>query len=221
MHFDFETLPPRQRYKLLTATVVPRPIALVTTLHQDGTVNAAPFSFFNVFSEDPALVVLGLEGRHEGGYKHTTNNIFRSGEFTVNLVDEAIAEAMVVCAARAPDGVSELPFAGLTAAASGKIQTPRIAEAPVSLECRSYDMVKVSDTRVLAIGEVVAMHARDGLIDPQTGRLNWDLYTPIGRLYGDHYVRTGDRFDMTIPGFADGVVQPAKPAKRQGAPDVP
>lgn len=204
MHFDFETLPPRDRYKLLTATVIPRPIALVTTLNGNGSVNAAPFSFFNVFSEDPALVVLGLEGDGDRGYKHTTKNIFRTGEFTVNLVDEAIAEAMVRCAAKVPEGQSELPYAGLGDTASMKIGPPRITEAPISLECRSHDMLKVSATRVLAIGNVVAMHARDGLIDPQTGRLDWDQYHPVGRLYANGYIRTHDRFDMTIPDFADG-----------------
>ena len=207
MHFDFETLPPRERYKLLTATVLPRPIALVSTLNEDGGVNAAPFSFFNVFSEEPALVVLGLEGAKDsegalnGRYKHTTENIFRTGEFTVNLVDEDIVEAMVKCAANAPAGISELPFAGLTASAPVKIGTPSISEAPVSLECRSYDMLKVSDTRVLALGEVLALKARDGLIDPVTGYLDWDQYHPVGRLYANGYVRTGDRFDIAIPDY--------------------
>ena len=204
MHFDFETLPPRERYKLLTETVVPRPIALVTTLAGDGAVNAAPISFFNVFSEDPALLVLGLEGDRDGGYKHTTQNIYECGEFAVNLVDESIAGAMVICAARFPKAVCELPFAGLTEAASVKIKPPRIAEAPVSLECRSYKMLQVSDSRVLAIGEVVAMHVRDGLIDKTTGRLNQDRYNPVGRLSADFYIRTGDRFEMTIPEVAGG-----------------
>lgn len=207
MHFDFETLPPRERYKLLTATVLPRPIALVSTLNEDGSVNAAPFSFFNVFSEDPALVVLGLEGAKDsdgslnGRYKHTTENIFRTEEFTVNLVDEDIVEAMVKCAANAPAGISELEYAGLTTSAPVKIGTPSISEAPVSLECRSYDMLKVSDTRVLALGEVLALKARDGLIDPATGYLDWDQYHPVGRLYANGYIRTGDRFDIAIPDY--------------------
>lgn len=212
MLIDFETLPPRNRYKLLTATVIPRPIALVTTLNENGSVNAAPFSFFNVFSEDPALVVLGLEGDGDRGYKHTTKNIFRTGEFTVNLVDEAIAEAMVKCAARMPEGQSELSHAGLTEVVPMKIDTPGISEAPVSLECRSHDMLKVSATRVLAIGNVVAMRARDGLIDPQTGRLDWDQYHPVGRLYANGYIRTHDRFDMAIPEFVDGAL--SAPATR-------
>lgn len=207
MQFDFESLSPRDRYKLLTATVIPRPIALVTSLNENGSVNAAPFSFFNVFSEDPALVVLGLEGDGDRGYKHTTKNIFRTGEFTVNLVDETIAEAMVKCAARVPEGQSELSYAGLSETAAMKIDTPRIGEAPVSLECRSHDMLKVSATRVLAIGKVVAMHARDGLIDPRTGHLDWEQYQPVGRLYANGYIRTHDRFDMAIPDFADGALR--------------
>lgn len=207
MWFDFKTLPRRSKYKLLTATVVPRPIALVTSLNFDGTVNTAPFSFFNVFSEEPALVVLGLEGGPDGTRKHTTENIRERGEFVVNLVDEAIADAMVRCAARLPKNVSELPFAGLSTAPSILIDTPRIAEAPISLECRSYKNLEVSETRTLAIGEVLAMAVRDGIVDPETLRLDWDRYDPVGRLYANRYVRLHDWFEMSIPEPDDGDLQ--------------
>src|SRR5579864_9307133 len=96
--FSFHDLAPRDRYKLLCAVVVPRPIALVTTLDENGALNAAPFSFFNVFSEDPALVVLGLQHRPDGTPKDTTRNIHRCGEFVVHMVDEALASAMNDCA---------------------------------------------------------------------------------------------------------------------------
>ena len=210
MWFDFRSLPGRSKYKLLTATVIPRPIALVTSLNCDGSVNAAPFSFFNVFSEEPALVVLGLEGSHDGMPKHTTRNICECGEFVVNLVDEAIADAMVKCAARLPKNTSELQFAGLSSVPSELIDTPRIAEAPISLECRSYKNLKVSQTRTLAIGEVLAMTVRDGMIDPETLRLNWDRYDPVGRLYANNYVRLHDRFEMFIPEPDDGNQQGKK-----------
>jgi flavin reductase (DIM6/NTAB) family NADH-FMN oxidoreductase RutF len=104
----FDALDPALRYKLLVGVVVPRPIAFVTTLGADGQVNAAPFSFFNVFSEEPPLVVLGLQSKPDNSPKDTTANIRRSGEFVVNLVDEDLAEAMNLCAVDFPPEVSEL-----------------------------------------------------------------------------------------------------------------
>ena len=95
MFLDFEKLEPKSRYKLITASIVPRPIALVTTRNKDGSTNAAPFSFFNVFSEDPPLVVLGLQTKPDKSLKDTTTNIRNTGEFVVNLVDDKMAEKMV------------------------------------------------------------------------------------------------------------------------------
>ena len=92
MFLDFEKLEPKSRYKLITASIVPRPIALVTTRNKDGSINAAPFSFFNVFSEDPPLVVLGLQTKPDKSLKDTTSNIRNTGEFVVNLVDDKMAE---------------------------------------------------------------------------------------------------------------------------------
>jgi flavin reductase (DIM6/NTAB) family NADH-FMN oxidoreductase RutF len=112
---DFSTLPIAHRYKLLAALVVPRPIALVTTVGEDGILNAAPFSFFNVFSEDPALVVLGIQSRPDGTPKDTLKHIRKTGAFVVNLVDEAIAERMNTCSIDFPSDVSEIEAAEFTA----------------------------------------------------------------------------------------------------------
>ena len=106
MFLDFDKLEPKSRYKLITASIVPRPIALVTTRNKDGSTNAAPFSFFNVFSEDPPLVVLGLQTKPDKSLKDTTTNIRNTGEFVVNLVDDKLVGKMVVCAADYPKGVS-------------------------------------------------------------------------------------------------------------------
>ena len=108
----FRELDPHDRYKLLCGVVVPRPIALVTTLDENGSVNAAPFSFFNVFSEDPPLLVLGLQHKADFSPKDTTRNIHRSGEFVVHLVDEALAAAMNDCAIDFPSGDSEVEATG-------------------------------------------------------------------------------------------------------------
>ncbi|MBX2854860.1 MAG: flavin reductase family protein [Rhodobacteraceae bacterium] len=210
MWLDFEELTPTERYKLLTATVTPRPIALVSSLGPDGVLNAAPFSFFNVFAEDPALLMIGLNKRSDGAVKHTAENILQRREFVVNLIDEAIAEAMARCAAELPQGVSELSFAGLTSAEPNWIKTPRIAEAPFSFECRLHQHIKVSEERDLILGVILGMSARDGLIDTETLRLVPSRFHPVGRLYANHYSRQRDRFDLDVPKVApaDGVVKP-------------
>src|SRR3954452_13380258 len=137
MHFDLGAIPATDAYKLLVSTVVPRPIALATTVDAKGRINAAPFSFFNAVSSDPPVVVLGINGTGaEGGYKDTENNIRETGEFVVNLVDEALAERMNICAVDFPAEIGELDQAGLTPLPSAGVKPPRIAEAPVSFECK-------------------------------------------------------------------------------------
>src|SRR6202140_1179804 len=123
-------LGPHERYKLLCGVVVPRPIALVTTLDANGAVNAAPFSFFNVFSEDPPLVVLGLQNKADRTPKDTTRNIRRDGEFVVHMVDEALASAMNDCAIDFPSGNSEVEATGLATLPSIDIAVPRLAAGP-------------------------------------------------------------------------------------------
>lgn len=199
MIFDFRTLAPRLRYKLLTATVTPRPIALVTTRAPDGTDNAAPFSFFNVMGQDPPILVLGLEGREGGRLKDTTRHIRDTGEFVVNLVDEELAPAMAKCAADLPADQSELAFADLATEPAELLSVSRIARAPVALECRRHVTLELSNMRNLVVGEIVMMHIRDELIDTETMRVNWDRYRPIGRLFGRSYIKTHDWFTLDVP----------------------
>jgi flavin reductase (DIM6/NTAB) family NADH-FMN oxidoreductase RutF len=196
MLFDLAELSATERYKLLGGLVVPRPIALVTTESADGRVNAAPFSFFNVFAEEPPLVVLGLGISPVGGAKDTTVNIRDTGEFVINLVDEPIAEAMNLCAIDFPPEISEIEVAGLDLVPSQTVAPPRIAQAPVNLECRRCVTLEAARERYLVVGEVLVAHVRDGVIDPATLRVDRDAYAPIGRLFGGGYVRTRDRFEM-------------------------
>lgn len=203
MIFRFSEMAPKDVYKLLTGFVIPRPIALVSTCNADGTVNAAPFSFFNVFGEDPAVLVLGLEARSDGSMKDTARNIRASGEFVVNLVDEAVASAMNVCAVDAPPGISEPDLAGLTPVPSTLVAAPRLSESPVSLECRLMQVIVCGGNRNLILGEIHLMHARDGLVEPDSLRIVPEAYAPVGRLFGPWYARQGDRFDMTRPSWAD------------------
>ena len=192
----FSDLEPRERYKLLCATIVPRPIALVTSVGRDGVVNAAPFSFFNVFSEDPALIVLGLQHKPEEDRKDTTRNIAETGAFVVNLVDEALAEGMSICAIDFPPQVSEIEAAGLDLLPGVDIAVPRIAQAPFALECRRTVSLAFGPQRELLVGEVIRLHARAGLMDPERLRVDMEAYRPVGRLFGEHYARQRDRFDL-------------------------
>lgn len=203
----FSDLAPRDRYKLLCASVTPRPIALVTSLSPDGVVNAAPFSFFNVFSEDPALIVLGLQHKAGNNPKDTTRNIAGAGEFVVNLVDEGLAEAMNICAVDFPPEVSEINAAGLSLKPGVSVGVPHIAEAPFALECRKTMSLVFSSTREMLIGEVVRIHAREGLVDPATLRVSLDDYKPVGRMFGDGYARQNDRFDLTRGTYAEWLAQ--------------
>jgi flavin reductase (DIM6/NTAB) family NADH-FMN oxidoreductase RutF len=200
---DLTTLPSALRYKLLAALVVPRPIALVTTLGPGGIVNAAPFSFFNVFSEDPALVVLGLSSQPDGRPKDTLVHVRETGAFVVNLVDEAIAERMNLCAVDFPPDVSEVEAAGLKILPGVSVPVPHIADAPAALECRHYTTLEVSIKRHLVIGSVVRLHARPGIIDPERLHVNLDTYRPVARLFGDLYARLGEKFALKRQSFAE------------------
>ncbi|MEA2831952.1 MAG: hypothetical protein QOG66_154 [Methylobacteriaceae bacterium] len=217
MTFDFETLPQPQRYKLLVGLVVPRPIALVTSVGPDGIVNAAPFSFFNVFSEEPPLVVLGLQSRPDGAIKDTPANIRETGAFVVNLVDEALAEQMNICAVDFPRGESEIAAAGLDLCAGTASPVPRIATAPVALECRHYMTLEVSRERRLCIGQVVCLHVRDGIVDPSNLRVDIEAYRPVARLHGNYYARLGEVFQLVRQSYPDWKAEGVKPARREAS----
>src|SRR3981189_1562363 len=168
MHFDLAQIPTTDAYKLLVSTVVPRPIALVTTVDSAGRVNAAPFSFFNAVSSVPPVVVLGISpGDASGdGYKDTERNIRDTGEFVVNLVDEALAERMNVCAVDFPKDIGELERAELHPLASVEVKPPRIAEAPVSFECKRITGLSLGARSTLEVGRGIHIHIRDALAHP-------------------------------------------------------
>lgn len=194
--FSLRDLSPHDRYKLLCGIVVPRPIALVTTLDANGAVNAAPFSFFNVFSEDPPLVVLGLQHKADRTPKDTTRNIHRDGEFVVNMVDEALALAMNDCAVDFPSGESEAAAVGLATLPSVDIGVPRLAAAPFALECKRSVSLAFGPRRELLVGEVLRVHARKGLVDEANMYIDLAAYRPIGRLFGNLYTYQRESFAM-------------------------
>jgi len=189
-------LQPMQRYKLLTGLVVPRPIALVTTRDRDGIVNAAPFSFFNAMGADPPVVVIGIGKRPAGHPKDTVQNVLDGSDFVVNIVDEALAEAMNICAIDLPAGTSELKAAGLTAVNSKQIVVPYIAESPASFECRQRQVIDIGSNRIV-LGEIVHIHLRDDLFDEEHFYVLTEKLHAIGRMHGGGwYTRTGDTFNM-------------------------
>lgn len=213
MQFDIHALPSGDAYKLLASVVVPRPIALVTTLGPDGQINAAPFSFFNMVGGSPPVVALGIADRAPGSPKDTRGNLVRTGCFVVNLVDEELAEAMNICSIDFPNGESEMDAAGLTSTASVSVSTPRIAESSVQLECRLAQIVSVGDNKIV-LGEVVFLHIRDEFVDTEKLRVRSDALQLIGRMHGGGwYARTSDLFDMPRVSYAQWQAQhPDMPA---------
>jgi len=186
----------RDRYKILTAFVLPRPIAWVTSMGQGGVVNAAPFSFFNVFAEDPPLIMFAINKRPDGRLKDTWLNIERTGEFVVNLTDEPLARAMHDSSGDFPPNVGEPDYLGLKLAPSVDIKPPRLADAPWSMECRTWQVINVKDDRQLVIGEGLRFHIRDELWDTKAMRVHMDRYHPVGRMFADRYCRTDDRMEF-------------------------
>ncbi|SKB06867.1 NADH-FMN oxidoreductase RutF, flavin reductase (DIM6/NTAB) family [Prosthecobacter debontii] len=186
-------------YRILAGLVTPRPIALTTTVDLEGRVNAAPFSFFNVLGDSPPIVCICPGDRASGEPKDTARNIRLTQEFVVNLVDESIMQGMNLCAASLPPGENELLHAGLTATPSSVVKPPRIAEAPASLECRSHSIIEIGDNRLI-IGEVLRVHVREGIFDPDTWLIQPGEYHPIGRMQSPNwYCKTQDLFEMKRP----------------------
>ncbi len=196
MEIDFTTTSPSDSYKILAALVTPRPIAWVTTLNEDGSVNAAPFSFFNVFGADPPLLGFAPGNREPGVPKDTARNLRRTREFVVHMVDEDLAGAMNLTAAARSYGDSEVVAAGLETAASVSVATPRLRDAVVAMECHEWGTLEIGRNR-LVLGLVRHVHVRDGVLDPDTRYLDPSKYAPIGRMESpDGYCRTSDRFRM-------------------------
>jgi flavin reductase (DIM6/NTAB) family NADH-FMN oxidoreductase RutF len=199
MELDLEKKFADRAYPILASLVTPRPIALVTTLSPDGRVNAAPFSFFNVFGANPPILAFAPGDRADGTPKDTALNIRLTHEFVVNLVDENIAEAMNQCAASLPYGESELDRAGLHAAPSSVVKPPRIAESPASLECKEWGTLQIGGNRMV-IGLIRRLHLRDELFDVEKRRIHSEKLSTIGRMASPHwYCRTTERFEMKRP----------------------
>ncbi|NGN39910.1 flavin reductase family protein [Mesorhizobium sp. CGMCC 1.15528] len=209
--FDFERMSEREKYKLLIGAVVPRPIALVTTVDLNGRVNAAPISFFNCLSAEPAILALGVENHDDLSFKDTAWNVRTTGVFTVNIVSSAMLDAMNVCAVPFSSDIDELAEAGLTAVPGSKIAAPRIAESPAAFECRTYVTLGVGNSREVILGEIVAAHIRSDVVN---SRLHVDPVglDAIGRMGGHGYALSRETFDLPTMSVAQWEERKRKPA---------
>jgi flavin reductase (DIM6/NTAB) family NADH-FMN oxidoreductase RutF len=200
MNIDPETLAARDRYRLMIATILPRPIAWVSTVSPDGVSNLAPFSFFTGIAASPMSVCFAPVNDRNGNKKDTLINIEATKQFVVNIVNEANAVKMNQTSAPYPYGVSEFEKAGLTPLPSLKVKPPRVAESPVSYECELIQIVRLGSGALagnLVIGKVVHFHC-DDKIYAEGGIRHQDLKT-IGRMEGSWYARTTDAFELPRP----------------------
>jgi flavin reductase (DIM6/NTAB) family NADH-FMN oxidoreductase RutF len=188
MHVDPKTLSADETYKLLTGVVVPRPIAWVTTLSANG-VNLAPFSTFTFVSPKPPMLAFSV-GQRDGIYKDTARNILALEEYVVHIADGALIEAVHGSAIEYPPEVSEIEMLGLETVPSLHVKPPRVAAAPIAMECRLRQCLEFGDTRSrLIVGEVLAFHFRDGLL--QNGKIATKALDPLARLAGPNYATLG------------------------------
>jgi flavin reductase (DIM6/NTAB) family NADH-FMN oxidoreductase RutF len=203
MLFDMEKLEAQNRYKILASTVTPRPIAWVTTMSGSGVINAAPYSFFNAMGHEPPTLAIGMLAGSER-FKDSAANILETGEFVVSLVAEKNAEAMNVTCIDAPPDVDELALAGLTPVASHAVRPPRIAESPVSFECKTLASLVTGPRQTVVIGRVICAHIDDAVIqDKERCYIDTQKLNLIGRMHGSGwYARTTDLFHLDRPTWA-------------------
>lgn len=204
MHLVMDQISAAERYKLMSGTIVPRPIAWVSTLSDEGIGNIAPYSFFNMLGASPPLVVLGAMRQSDGQLKDTARNIVATGEFVINLVSEPLLEPMNLTCADAPPDVDEALLAGLAMAPSLQIAPQRIAAAPVSFECRLHEHIDAPPDSVVLLGVVLAIHIDDRFIDPASLRPDPVAMQLVGRVHGPGaYTRVGSDRVLDRPVYAD------------------
>lgn len=184
MYFNLSELDGRSTYKLMTSTIVPRPIAWVVSQDSTGRRNAAPFSFFGLMSGDPPLLCIGV-GARDGKAKDTGNNLRHGGEFVVNLVSPDVLDAMNVTAIDFGPDVDEIEAAGLETLPSVHVAPPRIAASPASFECRVDRVIEIAPERWLIIGIPLALHVRDdAVIDKANCYIDSSVLDLVGRMRG-------------------------------------
>lgn len=198
LHFDPDQLEQKNIYKLLTGAVIPRPIGWISTISPDGIRNLAPFSYFNIISDDPPHVIFSTV-RNSGANKDTLNNVLQTGEFVVNMVTEDTVEAANTTSASVPADVDEFTLAGVTPLPATLVKPSLVAESPIQFECRMVHHYEVEQHRfggaVLVVGRVVMIHI-DNRIVSDDFRIDTQLYRPVARLAGSNYSTLGNIFSI-------------------------
>lgn len=197
MIYDPADLPFQETHKLMIGSIVPRPIALVSTTSEDGVNNIAPFSYFNgVCSNPPTIMFAPARRGWDGTEKDTLVNIRDTKEFVVNIVSESFAEQMVQCSTDYKNDIDEFTISGLNPLPSEKIISPRLKESKISFECKLNQIVKIGDDKsgsgFVVIGTVILFHIDDSIIID--GKIDIEKLNPIGRLAGNWYTRPTDNF---------------------------
>jgi flavin reductase (DIM6/NTAB) family NADH-FMN oxidoreductase RutF len=200
LSFDPKTNTERENYKLLIGTIIPRPIAFVTSLGEDGTINGAPFSYFNIVSSNPPMISLALQ-RKKRGMRDTARNILDKKEFVVHIVDDSNVEAINLTAASLPPNQSEIEKANLSLVSSQSVSVPGIKEAKARFECTLEHAVELGengDVGVdLIIGKIVRFHIDEEIYE--SGRINQEKLGAVSRLAGSNYAKIGQIFSIERP----------------------
>jgi flavin reductase (DIM6/NTAB) family NADH-FMN oxidoreductase RutF len=201
VYLDVRDLDSRDAYRLLIGSVVPRPIAWVSTVSAGGVHNLAPFSFFNAVTSSPPMVVISVSHRN-GELKDTARNVKEVPELVLNIVSEAVGEAMNITSEELPFEVDEIELAKLTKLPSSVVRPVRVAESPVQIECRVEQLIPVgrgTAGNILILAEVLAYHINDAVYDANRKRILPDKLKAIGRMAGDGYSKTNEYFEMIRP----------------------
>ncbi len=201
MILNFDRLPPREAYQWMVGTILPRPIAWVSTIAPDGRTNLAPFSFFQGVTANPPTLMFVPVNSRDGTKKDTVRNIELVPEFVVNLVPRSLAEAMNQTAALLPYGESEFEAYGIAAAPSSRVRPPRVADAPVAFECSLQQVVHIGTGPLAAnviFGNILVAHVSDGALGPD-GQADVRKLDLVGRLGGEDYTTTREIFSMVRP----------------------
>ncbi|WNS75733.1 flavin reductase family protein [Bacillus sp. DTU_2020_1000418_1_SI_GHA_SEK_038] len=200
LSIDPHTNTERDNYKLLIGSIIPRPIAFVTTLSEDGVLNGAPFSYFNIVSSNPPMISLSIQ-RSAGRQKDTAKNILEKKEFVVHIVDEQNVEKVNKTAASLPPQESEVELAELTPIESMKISVPGVKQAKIRMECILEQSLELGNQEVpscdFIIGKVVQFHIENDIYE--NGRIDFEGLAAVSRLAGNYYAKIGEVFEIERP----------------------
>jgi flavin reductase (DIM6/NTAB) family NADH-FMN oxidoreductase RutF len=198
---DFAKLSVREIYRILVASIVPRPIAFVTTMDENGVTNLAPFSFFNGVSSNPPYVVFSVARTPQGEKKDTLRNVEKLREFVVNTAEEGFVDQVNAASEAFPYGISEIEKVGLNVLPSTWVKPPRIAEAAIQMECRLEQIVEIGADEPggasLVIGKVLGIHVADRVLT--NGEIDYEKLKPVARLGRDEWLRGGEVFRLRRP----------------------